>query len=1120
MRTTGARQPSGLAARVGGDAVHPVEASRASALGTRDAWLLTAATALVAAVLLAPIGTLPVFDPAVQVPALVLTAAFALVEVVATEGHVQGQTAKVSLADVPLVVGLFYVSPLLLVVTQLAGTGAGMLVRRRTGVAGFAFRLALLALTTCLTVLVFRGASALVPASLPWRLAAYAATTVGALVVALGFSAFDRLGGMGRGRTGLQVDLVIGGLVALFGTSVGLMLVVTMRGTFEWLLLLIAPAVVAVLGYRAVVVLTEREERLAFLHDCAGILERPFLDPRTQADLLERVRRAFDADLAELLLAPSTPDAPWTRSARGPGSTCVVLQPAEQSLVDGRLAHLGDGRNGGARIGPPRGRGLVARRPDVAALDDCLTVPLWADGAIVGTLTVAQRLERYESFGRGDLLLLEALGGHVGVAFRAARLIERLRGSLATAGRLAAIVESSDDAIIAMTPDRTITSWNDGAAQLFGYSADEAIGRSAMMLVPPERRDEVAHRLADVPALAPPRRQTSELLRVDGTRVLASSTVSPIVDQAGSLRGLSAIIRDETERARTDAALRESEERTREIETRLRRAIAAFTAVREPAGVMRAVLEAARDLLDARFAAIGVLADDGTRFVELHADGVDEAAGGRTLHLDAECGVLGYVGESTSAIRIDDVRAHASPDEFPAGHPPISSLLAVPIAYEGRLLARLFVGTKSSGQAFTEDDEVIATALAAQAAVALANADANARMLELVGELDRANADLRKASDAKSEFLATMSHELRTPLHSILVAAELVGNPIFGSLDDDRVRHLAGTIHGSGRHLLRLVDDLVDLSKIEAGRLELHPTELPLGQLLAEIEAEMAPLAREKGVALELPGGPGPLVSADPLRLRQVLLNLVANAVRFTDPGGRVWIETTVAGEAIAIGVHDTGIGIAAEDLDRVFEPFEQASGARSTGAGLGLAIARRLTELHGGRLEAISSPGEGSVFSLVLPVRPGAAAEAACPEPQSPSRSLAARRPASVLVVEDDRDALDLAAELLDQAGYEPIRAESLAQAIAALESRVPDLVLLDVRLPDGDGLELARRARAGTSTRAIPILALSAEALNGDVRRAVDAGCNAYLTKPISPRDLLARIAELLPGDAPPPP
>jgi PAS domain S-box-containing protein len=233
--------------------------------------------------------------------------------------------------------------------------------------------------------------------------------------------------------------------------------------------------------------------------------------------------------------------------------------------------------------------------------------------------------------------------------------------------------------------------------------------------------------------------------------------------------------------------------------------------------------------------------------------------------------------------------------------------------------------------------------------------------------LRRSEEASRRASEAKGEFLALLAHELRAPLTTMLISADLLRDPRSGPLPEATVRDLGAKLLASGRHLLDLVDDLLDLSRIEAGQLDLAPVPTPLGPLLGEVREAVAPLAADQGVRLDVradvPGHP----VADPLRLRQVLLNLLTNAIKFTGPGGRVWVEVARSEREVVISVRDTGPGIAPEDLDRIFRPFERTSAA-TPGAGLGLAIARRLVELQLGTLRVASTVGEGTTFTVSLP--------------------------------------------------------------------------------------------------------------------------------------------------------
>jgi CheY-like chemotaxis protein/anti-sigma regulatory factor (Ser/Thr protein kinase) len=250
---------------------------------------------------------------------------------------------------------------------------------------------------------------------------------------------------------------------------------------------------------------------------------------------------------------------------------------------------------------------------------------------------------------------------------------------------------------------------------------------------------------------------------------------------------------------------------------------------------------------------------------------------------------------------------------------------------------------------------------------------------------------------------------------------------------------------------------------------------------------------------------------ADPIRLRQILTNLIGNALKFTERGGRVWVEVATRHSATLITVNDTGIGIASEDLERAFLPFEQVSRTSTPGAGLGLAIARSLAELHGGQLDVSSTLGEGSSFTLTLPRRPepgaGRVAQALVSIPV-----VGGGGGQPILVVEDDPTALSLATDVLRMANYEVWQARGLAEAKVHLERDTPALVLLDLRLGDGDGVDLAKQIRGDKRHPWLPILVLSADAMPDDATRARAAGCGDFLSKPVSPRVLLTRIQELI--------
>ncbi len=370
------------------------------------------------------------------------------------------------------------------------------------------------------------------------------------------------------------------------------------------------------------------------------------------------------------------------------------------------------------------------------------------------------------------------------------------------------------------------------------------------------------------------------------------------------------------------------------------------------------------------------------------------------------------------------------------------------------------------------------------------------------------------ASRAKSYFLASVSHELRTPLNGILGYTQILRrDPALGEKQREGVR----VIHESAEHLLALINDVLDLSKIEAGRIELQVSDFDLVEFIAGVERVFAPRARDKGLLLEtqVDADVPRWVRGDEQRLRQVVFNLVANAVTFTQRGGVV-VSVKVDGEALSFSVSDTGRGIMAEDMGRLFEPFVQLGERAAGGTGLGLAISRSLVERMGGKLQVESKPGWGSRFWFA--VRLPEAAEGAS------GTSSGLRRVSGyegtvkrVLVVDDHAANRALLVDLLGPVGFEIAQAVDGAEALEEVERFQPDLVLMDLRLPgEIDGLEATRRLRAreeaagGKTRRAI--VAVSASAYDLDRSECFAAGCDAFLAKPFREEELWTTIGRVL--------
>ncbi|GGV64653.1 HAMP domain-containing protein [Streptomyces massasporeus] len=436
------------------------------------------------------------------------------------------------------------------------------------------------------------------------------------------------------------------------------------------------------------------------------------------------------------------------------------------------------------------------------------------------------------------------------------------------------------------------------------------------------------------------------------------------------------------------------------------------------------------------------------------------------------------------------------------------------------------------------------------------------------GELQRSNAELEEkaallatSSQYKSEFLANMSHELRTPLNSLLILARLLSDNPDGHLSDQEVQ-FATTIHRSGSDLLQLINDILDLSKIEAGRMDVRPKRLPLIKLLDYVHATFRPLTLDRGLAFEVAVGEGVPreMFSDEQRLQQILRNLLSNAIKFTANGkvelrvDRVedaehrYVRDT--GDVIAFTVSDTGIGIAPEKLPVIFEAFQQADGTTNRkygGTGLGLSISREIAGLLGGRIVAESEPGKGSTFTLYVPVvSPGHTAPAPLPEDRAdlplplqpttgpfpvahdtddawpsptkleawtsgrPGRILAGRR---VLIVDDDIRNVFALTHVLGRVGMTVLYAENGREGIETLE-RSPDveLVLMDIMMPEMDGYETISAIRRTPRWTGLPIVALTAKAMPGDREKSIARGANDYVPKPVDIDGLLTVVCELL--------
>jgi len=679
------------------------------------------------------------------------------------------------------------------------------------------------------------------------------------------------------------------------------------------------------------------------------------------------------------------------------------------------------------------------------------------------------------------------------VVFRdtsAQREAERVREEEDRAVRmLAAIVESSDDAIVSKNLESTILSWNAGAERMFGYSADEAVGRSVRLIIPDDRmgeEDEVLRRLR-----RGERVDHFETLRKrkDGREILVSLTISPIHNRNGVVVGASKIARDITALKEVEAERVRLLKENAAVTEQLNRVGAVVASDLDRDAIAQAVTDAATEL---------TLAEAGAFFYD-----VTDAAG----ETHSQYAVSGVPRDSLA-----NVPAPRDAGDFEAtfraifpAQLPIRSFLAVPVVgRSGQALGELFFAHSAAGR-FTDRHQRLAAGVASWASVALENA-------AMYG-------DARETSRLKDYFLATLSHELRTPLNAILGYARMLRS---GMVAAEKQSRAVQVIERNATALTQIVEEVLDVSRIVSGklRLNMHPVELP-DVLRTAVDAIM-PAAEAKGVRVEAKLDPDASpVTGDPERLQQIFWNLLSNAVKFTGRGGSVDVRLGRAGGHAEIAISDTGIGIAREFLPHIFERFRQADASFSRergGLGLGLSISRQLVEMHGGTIQASSDGlGRGSTFRLQLPL---AEARADLPGPWSnvppadtSTRALPDLSGLRVLTIDDEADARQLIIEILENAGANVISARSSMEALELLEQSQPDVIVADLGMPHIDGLEFIRRVRSHPDARVrdLPAAALTAFARSDDRKAALRAGFQQHLAKPIDPAELVLLIATL---------
>jgi PAS domain S-box-containing protein len=635
-----------------------------------------------------------------------------------------------------------------------------------------------------------------------------------------------------------------------------------------------------------------------------------------------------------------------------------------------------------------------------------------------------------------------------------------------------ALLEAAPDAMVIVDQRGAILIVNAQTERLFGYGRDELLGQPVEILVP--KRFRAQHQVHRTGYFVRPKARAmgSELalfgLRRDGSEFPIEISLSPLETEEGVL--ISSAIRDVSERKHAEEAARLASDRL-------------LSAVESIHGML-ALYDADDRLVLCNSACRGLF--------------------GR--------GLEGPIVERTYEQIIDSCLAAQL---FDLGQESAQAFRARCLGYHENPVGTLELKTRD-GQALRVTDR--RTLEGGTISTIWDVTDDVTHELELKSAQSLAEA----ASTAKSEFLASMSHELRTPLNSILGFAQLLQRDKKVPLTERQQDKLGHVLRG-GEHLLRLIDDILDLSGIEAGRIAVSLEPVDINGVLTEVKATLDPMAVRAGIELQLSlAAPQvPKVVADRTRFAQVLINYGSNAVKYGKPGGRAVLAVSARDDGFTrISVSDDGIGIPADKQDKIFQPFHRAGQETGPieGTGIGLAITRRLAELMGGRVGFRSSPGGGSEFWLDLPVFQAA--------PSNAERDVAGSRAVSaalsgegarytIVYVEDNPSNIAFMQELIEELDRVTLLSVPTAEVgIELVRDRRPDVVIMDINLPGMSGYEATRKLRQWPETREIPVIALTAAAMTGDRKRFADAGFYRYLTKPVRVAELIGTLEELLSG------
>jgi len=766
--------------------------------------------------------------------------------------------------------------------------------------------------------------------------------------------------------------------------------------------------------------------------------------------IVENAGQLVDAKVCLLLLMDR--EKLRIRAARGVDSGVVetfsgrmeedVLNQLQQALTIGRDEHL-------------------------------VSVPVIDKQSLNGLLVIV----REQPISADERWQLSALADQAAIALRNARLYEmelaeavRARDVSVTAQqRLAAIIESSDDAIVSKDLNGIITSWNNGAQRLFGYEEAEVIGKPITILIPDERHDEESLILGRVRRGQRIEHFETVRLHKDGHPIDISLVISPIKNESGKVVGASKIARDITERKKADEQLRRALEFDETVMLSMGEGL--FTVDSE--GRVTFMNPAAQRLFGWTLEEmLGRRMHDVTH--HLRPDGTKFPA--------SECAGLAVLRQGTMLSEFEDVFIRRDGTFFDVVYS------SSPLRGDGKITGLVVVFRDISDRKQAEEER--------------------ARLLEAERA---ARAEAEKANRLKDEFLATLSHELRNPLNVVIGYAEILRRSEEFQ-ENTFVQKAAETIRRNALAQAQLVSDLLDLSRLQMGKLSLNCQPVSFSTIISDAIETVRTEATAKRISLDVRLGKEVLVvEGDPIRLAQIAWNLLNNAIKFTPAEGKVHINLGRDGDYSVLAVEDSGQGISAEFLPHVFEIFRQADASivrRQGGMGIGLALVKQLAELHDGDVTAESDGhGTGARFTVRVPLyTPGVSAL-----PSEKTGASGALKMKFILIVDDSPETTEMLGKLLELEGAFVDIAKSGREALEIARQKRFDLVVSDISMPEMDGYQLLSSLREIPDMADVPVVALTGYGRTNDIDRARDEGFAEHLTKPLDLDKLLQIVRRL---------